>query len=79
MIKLHYYGKTGKNMESKPIHGSQKSKWVDEKTLEVNLDLIINYELERLILSYADDVKVLQPKTLVNIIEKRLTEAGKLY
>jgi predicted DNA-binding transcriptional regulator YafY len=79
MIKLHFYGKTGKYMESKPIHGSQKSKWVDEKTLEVNLDLIINYELERLILSYADDVKVLQPKTLVNIIEKRLTEAGKLY
>ena len=78
-IKLHFYGKTCKYMESKPIHGSQKSKWIDGKTLEVNLDLIINYELERLILSYADDVKVLQPKKLVNIIEKRLTEAGKLY
>ena len=66
-------------MESKPLHGSQKSKWLDDKTLEVNLDLIINYELERLILSYADSVKVILPKNLEMHIKKRLSDSQKLY
>ena len=78
-IKLHFYGKTSKYMESKPIHGSQKIKWIDSKTLEVNLELIINYELERFILSYADSVKVILPKKLEAIIKKRLVAASKLY
>jgi hypothetical protein len=55
-------------METKPIHGSQKSNWISDETLEVKLDLIINYEFERLILSYANNVKVIQPLSLVNQI-----------
>ena len=45
-ITLHFLGKTGKYMESKPLHGSQKSKWLDTTTFEVNLQLIINYEFD---------------------------------
>lgn len=78
-ITLSFYGKTAKYMESKPIHGSQKIKWIDAKTLEVNLELMINYELERFILSYADSVKVILPKKLETIINKRLVAASKLY
>lgn len=78
-IVLHFYGKTGKYMESKPLHGSQKSKWIDENTLEVKLNLLINYELERLILSYADSVKVIQPKILKASILKRLEYAVNSY
>lgn len=78
-IILHFNGKTGKYMETKPLHGSQKSKWINKETLEVKLDLIINYELERLILSYAESVKVLKPIRLVKIIENRLKEAFTLY
>jgi hypothetical protein len=59
-IILHFYGKTGSYMETKPIHGSQKSNWISDETLEVKLDLIINYEFERLILSYANNVKQAQ-------------------
>lgn len=78
-IVLRFNGKTGKYVESKPLHGSQKSKWLDGETLEVSLELIINYELERLILSYADSVKIVQPKSLKELIKDRLKEALKLY
>ena len=78
-VVLHFKGKTGKYMETKPLHGSQKSKWLDDITLEVNLQLIINYELERLILSYANNVSVIHPLSLANVIQNRLEEALKQY
>lgn len=76
-VVLHFKGKTAKYMETKPLHGSQKSKWIDNKTLEITLSLIINYELERLLLSYADSVSVLKPKTLAISLKNRLKEALK--
>lgn len=79
-VLLHFNSKTGNYMETKPIHGSQKSKWIKEKTiLEVNLEVIINYELERFILSYADSVSVIKPKKLADDINMRLISAVKLY
>ena len=78
-ITLKFFGRTGKYMVSKPIHGSQKAKWIDENTLEINLDLIINYEFERFILSYADSVKVMHPKSLAESIQQRLERAINLY
>jgi predicted DNA-binding transcriptional regulator YafY len=74
-VVLHFYGRTGNYMETKPLHGSQKSKWIDKNTLEVTLDIIINYELERLILSYAESVEVKKPKSLIVIIKNRLKAA----
>jgi predicted DNA-binding transcriptional regulator YafY len=78
-VVLHFYGKTGKYMETKPIHGSQKSKWLDENTIQIKLSVIINYELERLILSYADSVIVIKPSHLVTQIKQRLTNASSNY
>lgn len=70
-VVLLFKGKTGHYVESKPIHGSQKLKRIDSSTVEVNLNVVINYELERLILSYADSVQVLKPKSLIDsMIEK---------
>jgi predicted DNA-binding transcriptional regulator YafY len=74
-VVLHFFRKTGKYIESKPLHGSQKSKWLSEDILEVNLQLIINYELERLILSYADSVIVIKPKNLASSVKSRMSEA----
>lgn len=78
-IILHFYGKTGNYIESKPLHGSQKSKWINANVLEVKLDLIINYEIERLILSYADSVIVVHPQSLSDSIQNRLKSAIDLY
>ena len=71
-IVLHFYGITGKYMETKPLHGSQKTKWLDKNTLELSLNVVINYELERLILSYADTVRVVEPERLREKILERL-------
>ena len=51
-------------MENKPIHETQKHKWLNEETLEIKIKVMPNYELERLILSYGDSVKVMEPKDL---------------
>jgi predicted DNA-binding transcriptional regulator YafY len=77
-ITLHFFGKTARYIESKPI-GYQKHRWLDENTLEVKLDLIINYELEHFILSYADSVKVIQPQSLAEQIKSRMRKGCKLY
>jgi predicted DNA-binding transcriptional regulator YafY len=78
-VILQFKGRTGNYMQTKPIHGSQKSKWIDESTLEVTLDIIINYEFERLILSYADSVSVIQPYGLSEVIRNRLQVALNHY
>lgn len=78
-IVLRFSGKTAMYMETKPLHGSQKSKWLDENTLEVTMQLMFNYELERLILSYADSVTVVQPLRLADIIRMRLSKALDRY
>ncbi len=77
-VVLHFNSKTGNYIQTKPLHGSQKSKWLDDKTLQVTLQIIINYELERLILSYADSVVVIQPMSFAQAIKNRLKEGLKL-
>lgn len=78
-VVLRFTGRTGKYMETKPLHGSQKTKWIDANTLQITLQVIINYELERLLLSYADNVSVIQPSSLAERLRKRLADALRLY
>ncbi len=42
-VIVHFFGTMGKYVENKPIHSSQKSKWLDKNILEVKLKLIINF------------------------------------
>ena len=74
-VVLHFNSKTGNYIQTKPLHGSQKSKWLNNNTLQVTLQIIINYELERLILSYADSVVIIQPLSLNQAIKNRLYDA----
>ena len=78
-ITLHFFGKTGHYFESKPIHPYQKHHWIDAETLEVDLELIVNYELERFILSYSDSIKVIQPQLLIETIKRRMENAVEQY
>ncbi|NDV59286.1 YafY family protein [Bacteroides sp. 519] len=74
-LTLHFYGKTGHYITSKPIHGSQRHHWLDSNTLEVKIDVIINYEMEQLILSFCDSVKVIQPLSLRGRIMDKMKKA----
>lgn len=71
-VVLHFNQLTGRYMENKSIHETQKHKWIDENTLEVKIEVMINYELERLILSYGESVRVVEPQHLKEKIKNRL-------
>ena len=78
-VVLHFNQLTGKYMENKSLHETQKHKWLDENTLEVKIKVIVNYELERLILSYAESVAVVEPQHLKDKIKSRLLKGLENY
>ncbi|MBP9849308.1 MAG: WYL domain-containing protein [Flavobacterium sp.] len=78
-VILHFNSLTGKYMENKSLHETQKHKWLDVSTFEVKIKVLLNYELERLILSYGDSVKVIAPSILSEKIQQRLTYSLKQY
>lgn len=78
-IVIHLFQNLGKYIENKPIHGSQKSRWITENTLEVKLNLILNFELERLILSFGEEAIVIEPSHLRDKITAKLRRSVDLY
>lgn len=78
-VVLHFNQLTGKYMENKSIHETQKNKWISSDTLELKINVMINYELERLILSYGDSVKVVEPHHLKERIRNRLLNGMNQY
>lgn len=63
---------------TKPIHPSQKHK--NEPTgLEVKIKVIPNFELERLILSFGEQVQVISPKEFKKKVAARLKSAQERY
>lgn len=78
-IILYCLGKCGRYIENKPIHESQKHKWIHEDCLEVRLQLKPNFELENFILGQGDGVKVIAPQELQKRIKSRLIAAKQLY
>lgn len=64
---------------TKPLHGSQKTVRSDENALIVSLELIPNYELEKLILGFGETVEVLKPEFLRVRIKERIEIALKGY
>lgn len=59
-------------IQTKPLHGSQKIKEKGETFVLIELELIPNYELESLILSFGDGIEVLSPEALRNKIKNRV-------
>jgi len=78
-IELLFTNEQAPYILTKPIHGSQKKKKHDENGLLITIDVIPNFELEKVILSFGDSVKVLSPKSLVTNITQRLNNSIKQY
>lgn len=64
---------------TKPLHSSQKLIEKLKNGIEISIQVIPNYELEREILGYGDSICVLSPLSLRKRIEKTLCNAKKLY
>lgn len=73
-VKLIFHKDQAPYIETKPLHWSQKSKKLDDGSLEIRIKVMINFELEMRILSFGEKVKVSAPEALVTKIKERIKE-----
>lgn len=78
-IELFFTNDEAPYIITKPIHGSQKKVKHDEKGLVISIEVIPNYELEKLILSFGENIKVVSPKALSDKMKVRLSKSIELY
>lgn len=64
---------------TKPIHPSQKILKEDEGGIIFSIEVIWNFELEREILGFGEQLRVLSPRRLANKITGRMNQSLKLY
>lgn len=69
----------GKYVKTIPIHHSQQIVKESKNELRVSLELVINTELKMQLLSYGDNVKVLQPASLAKEMEETAKRMVELY
>jgi predicted DNA-binding transcriptional regulator YafY len=69
----------GKYIKSYPLHESQKVIIDNDTELRISLSVYETYDLIMELLSYGSDLRVIQPKSLVNIISKTIKEMSKQY
>jgi len=67
-------------IETKPIHNSQMVvERMEDGSAIFQIKVCHNYELEKVMLEFAEDIKVLSPRSLVAQIRKRLKLAAAQY
>lgn len=78
-IRLFVKSKTLNYIETKPIHPTQTIKEKTEEGAIVEIKSYVNTELEQLILSYSDSIKVLEPLDFQERIKSKLQSALENY
>ena len=67
-------------IETKPLHKSQFVVQRNEDGSAIfQMEVVLNYELEKDLLGFGEGVKVLAPRQLVHNMSKRLTQAARNY
>lgn len=79
IVKLWVSPQLTPYIKTKPLHESQKLRRFEFGGSIVELDLFINYELEQLLLSFGDGIKILAPDSLKEKIKAKLASALKNY
>jgi len=78
-VKLKFSQEQAPYVQTKPLHPSQRAKTLDDGTLEVRISVVLNFELERLLLSFGSRVEVLTPERLRDRIAGFHKDAAELY
>jgi predicted DNA-binding transcriptional regulator YafY len=78
-VVLRFTPLEGNYVISLPMHGSQRVLRNDGHGVEIELRVIPNFELEREILGYGEEVEVLEPLALREKIAARLRKMGERY
>lgn len=67
-------------VKTKPLHGAtQRLVDLDETGAYISIEVYLNYELEQQILSFGENMKVLEPMELKERMKQRLSEAVNNY
>ncbi len=74
-IILQFNQATAPYILTKPIHPSQTVEKEDENGIIIAIKVVMNFELEKEILAFGEQVKVLAPRNLVGKIQRRLEKA----
>jgi predicted DNA-binding transcriptional regulator YafY len=74
-IKLHITdAEQAAYIQTKPIHQTQKQLRQVENGYETSIKIIPNYELESLLLSFGERIKIISPKSVQEKIKKRVNQ-----
>ncbi|MDX5397843.1 MAG: WYL domain-containing protein, partial [Hymenobacteraceae bacterium] len=76
LIKLRFAPEQAPYIKTKPLHASQKYVSDTATGLEISIEVIPNYELEKLLLSFGEAVEIVEPKTLRAKIKQRHQQAA---
>ncbi|WP_310559182.1 WYL domain-containing protein [Flavobacterium sp.] len=78
-VKLIFAKEQAPYIETKPLHWSQKTTYLEDGSLEIRIKVMLNYELEMRILSFGEKVKVIEPAILVTTILNRIKKQFENY
>lgn len=79
-VTLQFHPNLAPYIRTKPIHPTQsKPTYTESGEMVISIKVIPNYELERLILSYGERVKVLAPKSLQKKLIQRISQNYNQY
>ena len=78
-VVLSFTPSQGYYVKSLPMHASQKILIDDEAECRIELNIVTNYELLQQILMHHNQVKVLEPKSLVEQVKAHLENALNQY
>lgn len=78
-IVLQFSSLMGRYIKTLPLHHSQKIMEENEQGIKFKYFLCVNPELKSIILSYADEVKVISPNSLIKEIHSMHKKAAKRY
>jgi len=79
LVKLWVSPVSWPYVKTKPLNGSQKDRKAEDGGRIVTINVYLNYELEQLILSFGENMKVLEPVELKERIQQRLNGAIENY
>ena len=79
IIEFEVVKKLWNYIETKPLHGSQKKKAFGENEVVFTLDVIPNFELEKLILSFGEEMEVISPQHFREKIKLRIEKSSAHY
>lgn len=71
-IVMEFEAKTANYVKTKPLHATQKMTLLENGNSKVSIKVVPNYELEALILSFGENVKIISPESLVEKINSRI-------